>query len=255
MSKERGKSYALSPFRRLVVDLMHFSQHVPAVAIERRMNLAALAGARQYCSPRPTWTTVFGKAFGLVSRTYPELRRAYMPLPYPRLYEHPYSTVSLNIERLLPVEPIVLQCLIKRPENRSLAEIDAIVRRNQATPLEELRWYRRSLTMARLPWPIRRFVWWATLKIFGRERCHNFGTFSVSSIASQGAGIVHLVPVLTASLHYGLFDDDENLDVRLTFDHRVMDGATAARTLVELEHVLHGPILTELHTMRWAAAA
>jgi len=255
MSKERGKSYALSPFRRLVVDLMHFSQHVPAVAIERRMNLAAIAAARQYCSPRPAWTTVFAKAFGLVSRTYPELRRAYMPLPYPRLYEHPYSTVSLNVERLLPVEPIVLQCLIKRPENRSLAEIDAIVRRNQATPLEELRWYRRSLTMARLPWPIRRFVWWATLKIFGRERCHNFGTFSVSSIASQGAGIVHLVPVLTASLHYGLFDDDGNLDVRLTFDHRVMDGATSARTLVELEHVLHGPILTELHTMRWAAAA
>ncbi|SRR6266496_3619721 len=255
MAKEVGRSYPLSPFRRLVVDLMHFSQHVPAVAIERRMNLAALAAARQCCSPRPGWTIMFAKAFALVGRIYPELRRAYMPFPYPRLYEHPYSTVSLNIERLLPDEPIVLQCLIKRPENRSMAEIDAIVRRNQATPLEELRWYRRSRTMGRLPWPIRRLVWWTTLKWIGRQRCHNFGTFSVSSIASQGAGIVHLVPVLTASLHYGLFDAAGNLDVRLTFDHRVLDGATGARTLVELERTLLGPILTELHGMRWAAAA
>ena len=52
-----------------------------------------------------------------------------------------------------------------------------------------------------------------------------------------------------------MFDSAGNLDVRLTFDHRVLDGATAARTLVELERVLLGPVLTELHTIRWAAAA
>src|SRR5262245_10131990 len=250
-----GKSYPLSPFRRLVVDLMHFSQQTPAVAIERRMNLSALAAARLACFHRPGWTVLFSKAFALVARTYPELRRAYMPLPWTRFYEHPYSTVSLNIERLLPDEPVVVQCLIKRPENRSIAEIDAIVRHNQSTPLEELRWYQRSRTMGRLPFPIRRFVWWATLKIFGKIRCHNFGTFSVSSIAPQGAGILQLCPVLTASLHYGLFDEDGNLDVRLTFDHRVLDGATAARCLVELEHTLQGNILAELHRMRPAAAA
>ena len=178
-----------------------------------------------------------------------------MPLPWPRFYEHPYSTVSLNIERLLVDEPIVLQCLIKRPENRAVAEIDAIVRHNQATPLEELRWYRRSRIMGRLPWPVRRFVWWCSLKIFGKERCHNFGTFSVSSIAPLGAGILQLVPVLTASLHYGLLDEAGNLDVRLTFDHRVLDGATAARTLVELEGTLLGAICTELQGMRRALAA
>ena len=63
------------------------------------------------------------------------------------------------------------------------------------------------------------------------------------------------MPVLTASLHYGLFDDDGNLDVRLTFDHRVLDGAAAARCLVALEQTLLGDILAELQGMRWAAAA
>ena len=250
-----GKSYALSPFRRLVVDLMHYSRQTPSVAIERRMNLSALAAARMECVSRPGWTILFAKAFALVANTYPELRRVYMPLPWPRLYEHPYSTVSLNIERLLPDEPIVLQCLIKRPENRSLADIAAIVRENQTTPLEDLRWYRRSRTMGALPMPIRRMVWWTTLKVLGKVRSHNFGTYSVSSIAPQGAGILQLVPVLTSSLHYGLFHDDGSLDVRLTFDHRVLDGGTAARCMVELERTLQGRILSELHGMRRAAAA
>lgn len=253
MAKERGTSYPLSPFRRLVVDLMHFSQHVPSVSIERRMQLAPLVAARLACSTRPGWTVLFAKAYALVARDLPVLRRAYMPLPRPRFYQNPYSTVALNIERQCGDEPVVLQCLIKRPDKRSLGELDAIVRHNQTTPLEELRWHRRARTMGRLPWPIRRLVWWFTLNVLGRERVHNFGTFSVSSIAPLGAGILHVVPVLPVSLHYSLFDGAGNLDVRMTFDHRVLDGATAARALVRLDQALHGEILKELNELRAGA--
>src|ERR1700730_2392274 len=38
MAKELGRSLALSPFRRLVADLMRCSQKVPAVTVERRMD-------------------------------------------------------------------------------------------------------------------------------------------------------------------------------------------------------------------------
>jgi hypothetical protein len=232
---------------------MHFSQRIPAVAVERRMCLTPLLAARLACSTRPGWTVLFAKAFAMVARDVPALRQAYMPFPWPRFYQHPYSTVSLNVERMAGDEPTVLQCLIKRPENRSLLEIDAILRKNQSTPLEELRWYRRARLMGRLPWPIRRFVWWFTLHALGRERTHNFGTFSISSVAPLGAGILHVIPVLPLSLHYGLFDDAGNLDVRLTFDHRVFDGGTAARALVQLERVLLGDILQELRDLRPAA--
>ena len=252
---KHGTSHLLSPFRRLVVDLMHFSKQTPAVMIERRMSLAPLVAARLRCEPRPAWTVLFAKAFALVGRDFPQLRQSYMPLPIPRLYESRHSIASLNIERSFGDEPIVLQCLIERPDNRSLAEMDAIVKTNQKTPLEELRWFRRARTMGRLPLPIRRFVWWATLRVLGRQRCHNFGTFSVSSIAPEGAGIVHLVPILTASLHYGLFEADGHLDVRLTFDHRVFDGAVAARAMAALEERLLGDVVDELNHMRWQAAA
>jgi pyruvate/2-oxoglutarate dehydrogenase complex dihydrolipoamide acyltransferase (E2) component len=56
-------------------------------------------------------------------------------------------------------------------------------------------------------------------------------------------------------LHYGLFNEAGALHVRLTWDHRVMDGAVAARILVALERTLQGDILAELTRMRWVGAA
>ena len=92
------------------------------------------------------------------------------------------------------------------------------------------------------------------LNAFGRRRCHNFGTFSVSSIASQGAGLVSLIPILTSAMHYGLFEPNGMLPMRITWDHRVMDGATIARVLVDLESVLNREMVRELSGSYRAAA-
>jgi hypothetical protein len=254
MQKAAGRIFAVSPFRRLVADLMSFGQRVPAVTVERRMQLRPLITARAAASTPPTWTVLFAKAYGMLSKEYPDLRRSYLSFPWARIYEHPHSVVALNVERRLPTEDVVLFCLIRGPENRTLQKLDAIVRHHKESPVEELRSYQRSLALGRVPWPLRRWFWWAALNICGRRRCHNFGTFSVSSVAASGAGLLHLIPVLTSSLHYGMFDEEGRLDVRITFDHRVMDGATAARILADLESVLTGPIVKELTGSHVAAA-
>ena len=59
-----------------------------------------------------------------------------------------------------------------------------------------------------------------------------------------------LTPLLTSTLHCGMFDDRGNLPMRMTFDHRALDGANAARALVELEKVLLGEILEEVQGLR-----
>ena len=100
---------------------------------------------------------------------------------------------------------------------------------------------------------MRRWFWWASLNVFGRRRCHNFGTFSVTSVASQGAGVFRAMPILSSTLHYGLFDQGR-LDMRITFDHRVMDGAAMARILVDLESILNREIVRELQPVYRAAA-
>jgi hypothetical protein len=245
MKKPVGRSYRISPFRRLVVDLMHFGSRVPAVTVDRRMDLSRLVDARAACQDRPAWTVLFTKAFAMLGRDHPLLRCSYLEFPWPRIYEHPHSIAAVNVERRLPEEDIVIFCLIRQPENRSLQDIQHIVRQHKQEPVESLRSYRRALAVSRIPWPMRRWFWWLALNLFGRRRCHNFGTFSVSSVASHGAGILKGLPVLTSTLHYGLFDQGW-LDMRLTVDHRVIDGAASARILNDLESVLNREIVLEL---------
>jgi hypothetical protein len=110
--------------------------------------------------------------------------------------------------------------------------------------------------MSKVPWIFRRLTWWVSLNLIGKLRCHNFGTFSLTSVAAQGAGVLNMTPLLTSTLHYGLFDERGNLPMRITFDHRAVDGACVARALVRVEEVLQKEILQELlggRTLRVAA--
>jgi hypothetical protein len=249
MFKSHGKTVWISPFRRLVIDVMTFSRRVPTVTVDRRMNLRSLVAARQLCSPRPTWSALFTKAYALVCVREPRLRRCYMGLPWPRFYENAKNIATLNIGRRVDDEDVILYAHVRSPENRGLMEVDRIIHHFMETPVEQIDSYRRANRVSYLPGPLRRLLMWATLNMAGRRRCHNFGTFGLTSVAGQGAGILNLVPLLTTTLHYGLFDDSGCLDVRLAFDHRVLDGATAAETLLHLEVTLLGEILDEVRSL------
>jgi hypothetical protein len=246
MSNQTGKNFPVSRFRGLVVDLMYFCQKVPGATIDRPMNLSRLIAARQSCVPRPSWTAILLKAMSIVGVRHPDLRRAYMTFPWPYLYEHPINVANFTIERKYQGEDVVFFVQVRSPENRSLADLDQIIRTCQNEPVESVKFFRRAIRMSKTPWPFRKLALWVGLNLFGKMRCHNFGTFSVTSVASEGAGIVVLTPLLTSTLHPGLLDERGNLPMRMTFDHRAIDGACAARALVELEKVLLGEIVAEL---------
>ena len=95
----RGSYLPVSHFRRLVTDLMYFSAKVPSATIERHMELGRLVAARGASMPQPTWSAIFTKAYGFVSAARPELRRAFLPCPWPHLYEHPLTIASVAVER------------------------------------------------------------------------------------------------------------------------------------------------------------
>ena len=75
------------------------------------------------------------------------------------------------------------------------------------------------------------------------------GTFGVSVYSGLGAESLHPLSPLTATLTYGVIDPNGNVDVRLIYDHRVLDGADVARALGELEGVMNEEILQELREM------
>ncbi len=245
MSQPSGRYFPVSYFRRLVADLMHFSAKVPSVTIERRMALGPLVAARKAAAPPPTWSAIFARAYALVAARTPLLRTSYMTFPWARFYESAANIATLNVDRQLADERVVLYAHVVAPETLTLREIDAIISHHQQSPVEDIPSYRDAVRLSWVPWPFRQLAWWAALNVFGSLRCHHFGTFGISSLGAMGAGIVHLVPLLTSQLHYGMFDPAGGLDVRLSFDHRVLDGATAAGALADLEAVLHGDLLRE----------
>jgi hypothetical protein len=102
---------------------------------------------------------------------------------------------------------------------------------------------------SRYPLPVRRLLWWLGLNLSGRNRVRTFGSFGLTTVGSAGAEIRHLIAVVPTCLTYGPLGPDGGVTVGLQFDHRVMDGATVAEALADLERTLCGEVLAELHSL------
>jgi hypothetical protein len=239
-----GRYLPLSAPRRWVGDLLELSRRTPLVPFERHMNLASLAMARREAGVG--WCALFVKAMGMVSQRRPELRRTFLRWPLPRLYEHGVSAAMIAVEREWDGELGVFFGRIDEPENRPLIEIEAELRHLKTSPVERIREYRRLFRVARLPRPLRQLAWRWAHDCRGPRHVRYFGTFGVSVTAAEGASALALVSPTTTTLHYGVMAANGDIDVRLTFDHRVIDGAPIARALVELEETLQGELRREL---------
>ena len=209
------------------------------VNVERAMNLERLVAARLACTPAPSWSAILTKAFAVVAARNPIFRASRIS-PSRGLVSTSTPQASRRSSSIANSTPqlLILYAHIDSPESLTLREIDAIIRdHKQAAPWRPFRRI-AAVRMSRIPWPFRRLVLWGGLNTFGSLRCRFFGTFGITSVGSQGAGITHLLPLLTCQLHYGIFDPAGGLAMRVSFDHRVLDGATAAQGLADLEEVL-----------------
>ncbi|MBW9114551.1 hypothetical protein JNB88_12940 [Rhizobium cauense] len=244
----RGRAIKLSPSRRLVGDLMRFSIGVPRVTVQRQMNLGSLQQARAAQQTKTPWTVLFLKGYALLSQDVPDLRRAYVKLPRPQLYEYPVSIASVAHEREHEGEKIVLLSTIEGPELRPLAEIEALFLAARSKPIHELKEFRRVLKFARAPAPIRWLLMWLGLNL-GRQRGRRFGTFQLSVYSGLGAESLNPLTPLTTIFNYGPISEDGTVTVRIHYDHRVMDGANVARALIRFESILNGAIADEARGM------
>jgi hypothetical protein len=244
----RGGMIPLSVPRRMVVDLLHFGAAIPSVPVQRRMSLAPLVRARAAGRNRPRWTAIFAKAFALTAREFPELRRAYVKLPWPMLYEYPLSNASVIVERDYLGEPCIFSIIVKDPASRPLPEIGKILEQVSAAPIEAIKDFRRSIRIAKLPLRLRRALWWVGLN-FGRQRGNYFGTFSLSVYSALNAESLHPLSPLTVMLNYGVIDADGAVNVRIIHDNRVMDEPTVGRALARMEAILNTVVAEELNEL------
>jgi len=230
----------------MVLDLLYFAKRIPTVPVQRRMSLAPLVAARAKCRQRVRWTAIFTKAYAMVAQEIPELRRTYIKIPWCMLYEYPTSRAVILIERDYNGEPGILPVSIKDPARESLRYITDRLEHASRAPVEQLRDFHRRIWVFRLPAAIRRFAWWIGLN-WGRQRANFFGTFGVSVYSALGADSLHPLAPITTVLNYGVISNSGEVDVRIIYDHRVMNGTTIARALVRLEEILSSAIVEELN--------
>lgn len=244
----RGRAISLSPARVIIADVCHFAKAATKGVITRKLDLAPLARALQQVprERRPVWPAMIAKAYALVARDIPELRRAYVKFPWPHLYQYPLSVCMVATERLFDDgEPTLFFVRMKGPENAGLNELGQQLRRAKTVPWREERDFRRVFQIAALPLPLRRLIWWLGLNI-GRQRANYFGTFGISSLAGQGATITHAVHMFTVLLSYGALTEEGRMEMIFSFDHLAFDGGVVARALKQLEEALNGPIVDEI---------
>jgi hypothetical protein len=241
----RGTVRKLSVPRRLVADLMHASRGVPFVSLRRTLDIGPLIEARAALVQPPGWAAIFAKAFALVARDEPVLRRLYLKWPWPHLYELPRSVGMVAIARKENGEDCVLPQKVTAAEDLPLAEVDALIRHAKTASVDEVPAFRKLLRTSRLPLPLRRAIWMAGLN-FGRQRANYCGTFGITSVAAFGPGELHALSPGPFIVSYGAVSADRTIDVVIRWDHRVTDAALIARTLSRLEQVLNGAIRAEL---------
>ena len=180
MSGKHGRGIPLSPERRMMCDMLHASRQVPLVSMERVVNLRAVRDARRRCADPPSWFALSIKAFALTALRRPALRTSYLTFPWPRLYEHAYNVAVLPIERRVGEEDAVLFIQLWKPEDKSLAALNAEIRDGKTCPLKKLPLYRIGRRLTLFPRPMRRLAWWFGLNVNGYWRMVQFGTFGVT---------------------------------------------------------------------------
>ena len=246
MGTERGRNISLSLQRRWIGDMLHFAKKVPVIGGERTLRIRALVEARRATPSPPSWYATMLKAYGIVSARIPELRRAYMPFPWPHLYEHPYSVGTVVVDREYQDEPAVFLCPVNYPERRPVTALHDLIHGFQTDPPEKHGPMRRIIRTSKYPWPIRRLLWSIGLYASGFLRAGNFGTFALNSIAkARRVRTLQVVLPITTMIFIGLTSREGEMDVHLSYDHRVFDGVTAVRASNELESVLNTELVAE----------
>ena len=244
----KGRWLSLSPARKMVLEILHHGRHVPALPLSKVMCVGKLSDVRK-AGAFVSWIAIFMKGYGLVAQRHPELRRAYIPFPWPHVYEHPISVWGVVLEREYDGEDIVLGAKLRAPEIQTLADLDEHMARFRNAPVQEIGDFRQWLRVGRLPGFLRRLTFWHTLYLSGYKRSKRLGTFAISSLGNLGVEQHHPVSPLTTYLTFGPISPQGEVNVKIIYDHRVMDGRCVARSLIDLEEMLNTRILDELRTM------
>lgn len=244
-----GKIRSIGQDRAIVLDVVRYASKVPSFPVERSVDVRQVADLRQTAPQRVSWTTLFVRAYGLASREHAVLRQIYVVWPWPRIYQSPTCVISLAVNRSEPNGSERLYFgRIHSPDHRSLCDIQNDIDGFQNDDPKIA--FRSQYRGAKMPSLIRRLAWWWRMEIDYRNRPRRSGTGSISALAGQGVTNRLHPCIMTSSFSFGPVEQDGRILVTLQCDHRVIDGAAAARALNSLCGYLTDQVAEELRQLK-----
>lgn len=245
----RGRTVRFSGSRQGVRELLRLSESVPAIPQLRRTRIPRLASIRFGAEAKIAWPILFFKAYARVCAATPELRRVYVRWPWTRLYEHPVSVGRMTVSRPWKGEEVIFLTKVEAPESISLADLDADLESLRFGGPEDNELLRRQASLHNIPVPLK-YAGWKAMHWGGRLRTGLLGTFGVTTVSKFGAVTLRPPVFNTTMLSFGPVSREGDVDVVLSYDHRVIDGATNAQAMIDLERELEGAIADELEAMQ-----
>jgi hypothetical protein len=239
---------SVSGHRGCVADVALVAREIPLFPVDRVLRLGTVAEARASAAPRIGWAAVFLKAYGMVAREMPVLRTWFVRGLWPRLATASESVATLAVNRTDGGDDRLCFARLASPDALPLAEIQRFVQACATRPVEEM--FKRQLELEMMPGFVRRTILRWNANSTSPKRPTRIGTFSLSTLAGQQAFNRFHPTLCTTSLAYGPLEADGRCLVTLIADHRVLDGAAAARALERLEAVFGGPVTAELTAIR-----
>jgi len=236
--------------RGCVSDVALLARRIPLFPVERTMPLAPLAAARADAAVRIGWAAIFLKAYGIVAQDMPVLRtwlvEGFLGATR-RLATSSESVATLAVTRVEQGEERLFWARLARPDALPLPDIQRFVDDSTTKPVEEI--FKRQLELEMVPGVLRRTILRWNINSTSKKRATRIGTFSLSTLAGLGATNRFHPTICTTSLSYGPLTADGSSLVTLIADHRVLDGAAAARALAAVEAVLLGDMARELRSL------
>jgi pyruvate/2-oxoglutarate dehydrogenase complex dihydrolipoamide acyltransferase (E2) component len=198
-----------------------------------------------------TITAILIKAIALAQHGHPTTRT--QMLPNGRLVQFNVVEAQFTVERFVNDQPGLFFGSIKKPDETALIDITEELRVYGSEPIENVPVLALEHKFSQYPHWLRQTIIYLGTRIPSMRLRYMGATFGLSSLGKYGARNLISPSVITAMFCIGEVEKrpiviDDKIEIRpqlsivLNFDHRVIDGASAARFMTDVIRYLQGDL-------------
>ncbi len=215
----------------------------------------SLRGQFKQLGRRITVTAILLKAIGIAQRSHPDSRTAALPFGKRAILHD--IVAGFTVERFVGSQPAVFFGAIDAPDSKPLEQISEELKNYSEQEMSEVKQLSTQDWFNKMPWLFRQAVLWVGQRFPSFRLRHMGATFGLSSLGKFG--VKAIIPPCVSTSTFGVGEveyrpvvRDGKVEVRpmmtitLNFDHRMIDGAPAARFMQDVRSLMEGGLETHI---------